>query len=138
MKIVSLEQKKYFTIWLQMINSISDVSSNWKNKKTGFQHFIDDGYLAFMDSVNKYGLENVQLDRLNVNNGFNINNCQFIKHSVKKARFEGLYVENLLLIRFNNIKKFAQENNLKVKHINDCLESKKRETNGWIFRKTKK
>ena len=79
MKIMSKEEKKYFIIWLQMTNSKAKVCKTWMNKDTGFQKFIDDGYLAFLNAVKNYGLENIELDRFDRNQSFNKNNCQFIK-----------------------------------------------------------
>ena len=134
---MSKEEKKYFIIWLQMTNSKAKVCKTWMNKDTGFQKFIDDGYLAFLNAVKNYGLENIELDRFDRNQSFNKNNCQFIKKEPILEKYEAIYIETMLLKRFNDIKKFAKKYNLRVKNIKDCLNGKKRQTNNWIFRRTK-
>lgn len=132
---MSIEERKYFTIWLQLINSSAKVCSEWSNKKTGFQKFIDDGFLAFMDSVEHYGLENTQLDRLDINKEFNINNCQFNQRIVENAKYEALNLASQNIIRFNNIQQFSKHYNLRIKNIKDCINGQRRNTGNWIFRK---
>jgi hypothetical protein len=134
---MSKEEKKYFIIWLQMTNSKAKVCSEWKDLNTGFQKFIDDGYLAFTDAVKNYGLENIELNRINMNKQFDSTNCKFTKKEPILEKYEAIFLDTMLLLRFDNIKEFAKKYNLKVKNIKDCLNGRKRHTNDWIFRRTK-
>lgn len=145
----TMEWKKFHSIWTSMRSRTSNVNSKFF-KHYGGRGILSDDYVNFMDfkidfyseflsAVDKFGLNEVSIDRIDNNKSYEKSNIRFTDKRTQARNTRrikdiiGISPDGMVF-EFSIIKDFAKSNNLCNSSVTLCLKGKQSNHKGWIFK----
>lgn len=143
------EWKKFHSIWTSMRTRTTNKNCKYfsyyggrgitSNDYINFIDFKNDFYVNFLESVNKYGFENVSIDRIDNSKSYTKENIRFTDKKTQARntrRIKDIIATspNGDVFEFSIIKDFATEHNLCNSSIVECLKNRQKQHNGWSFK----
>lgn len=106
-----------------------------------YENFKKDMYFKYVWAKKKYKTENLTLERLDNNKGYNFENCEFIllREQAKNRRiikaFKAISPNNKIYLS-RNMYEFGRKHDLNPSHIGDCLRKYRhnKTVKGWVFK----
>lgn len=110
--------------------------SRWKE----FEEFKNDMYMKYLYASKQEKINNVTIERINVNGNYDKENCTFVDRidQLKNTRSVIACIaispkgEKLII---KNVNEFSKNNNLNSTHVYECLKGKANHHKGWTFKK---
>lgn len=127
--------KRLRNIWSKMVDRCTNKNNSkyhcygGRGIKTNYINFIDfydDMYISYLIHLEKYGIKETTLDRIDVNGDYIKNNLRWatwetqFNNTRKIKTIKIIYPDGKIEIA-KNISKYARENNLDTSSIYDCL-----------------
>ena len=103
-----------------------------------YDNFKRDMYFKYVWSKKYYGIENLTLERLDNNKGYNFENCEFIpmkeqmKNRRNNRRFKAISPDGKIYFSKNQTE-FAKIFGLSQGHIGACLRNEEKRYKLWTF-----
>lgn len=141
---------KFYNTWQSMKNRIYNKNYQHYDRYGGrglttdydiFIDFFDDMYDSYIEAGNRYGFENISIDRINNNLGYVRGNLRWttqvhqVRNSSKMKVFYAMSPDGIVY-ESNNQTHFAISHNLDPKNVSACLSlnDTRMTTRGWKFR----
>lgn len=111
------------------------VADEWHS----IQKFKDDMWTSFINHVNKFGLKQTTLDRIDSDKGYYHGNCRFVSPAEQNQNtrmvktFKAVRIEDNYFEYGRNKKVFAKKYELSVGGMINCLLGKQHKHQGWSF-----
>lgn len=135
-KTVKTKDKRFYSIWQNIRTRTTNTKYEHYNDYGGrginsdeFKNFIDfydSMYTSYKEACNRYGENNVSIERLDVNGNYCVSNCTWIpiseqKGNTRKTVYFEIEFPDGHTERYKNLQKYAKEFGLNASCLRDLL-----------------
>lgn len=104
-----------------------------------YENFYNDMWQSYNEHIEKFGVKQTTLDRIDVNGDYSLQNCRWSTYQEQrinvrnKAIYKAVNIETGEEFVFDNCVQFSKENGFTRQGIMDCVAGKRNQHKGFKF-----